>query len=56
MEENSRHEKIEGAVPAPKLSRSEKWDNFWYYHKWHVVVAIFVIIALTVLSFRGDKP
>ena len=49
MEEN-RYEKIEGAVPAPKLSKSEWWDNFWYYHKWHVVVAIFVIIAITITT------
>lgn len=49
MEEN-RYEKIEGAVPAPKLSKSEKWDNFWYYYKWHVVVAIFLIIAITITT------
>lgn len=22
----------------------KKWDNFWFYHKWHVVIAIVVII------------
>ena len=26
-------------APAP-MTRRQKWDNFWFYHKWHVVAAV----------------
>ena len=26
----------------------EKLDNFWFYHKWHIIISIFVIFALVV--------
>ena len=22
-----------------QLTKEEKWKNWWYYHKWHVVIA-----------------
>lgn len=27
---------------SPKL----KWDNFWFYHKWHVLVAIAIVLLV----------
>lgn len=35
-------------APAP-MTRRQKWDNFWFYHKWHVVAA--VVAALLVAGF-----
>ena len=26
----------------------KKLDNFWFYHKWHVLVAVFIVFVLTV--------
>ena len=35
-------------VDTPK----KKWDNFWFYHKWHVVIA--VIAVLLIVFFIHD--
>lgn len=37
----------------------EWFDNFWFYHKWHVLAALFVIFVLTVCIFQSctrEKP
>ena len=34
------------------MTRSEKLSNFWYYHKWHTIVALFVVITLIICSFQ----
>lgn len=31
----------------------DKWENFWYYYKYHVIAAIFVIVMIVV--FIHDK-
>ena len=31
----------------------KKFDNFWYYHKWHVIVAIFLIFAIVVCTVQA---
>lgn len=31
----------------------EKFDNFWYYYKWHVIAAIFIIFVLAVCIFQS---
>ena len=28
------------------------WDGFWYYHKWHTIIAIFVILVLGICIFQ----
>lgn len=36
-----------------------KWDNFWYYHKWHVVIGIVVaavVIGSVVSSLKTVRP
>ena len=33
-------------------SRKAKWENFWFYHKWHVLIVIAVI--LTAVFFIHD--
>lgn len=36
-----------------KQALQDKWENFWYYHKYHVIAAIFVIFMIAV--FINDK-
>ena len=31
----------------------KKLDNFWYYYKWHVIVALFVIFAVVVCTVQA---
>lgn len=35
-----------------EMGFKEKLDNFWYYHKWHTIVALFVILAIIVCSLQ----
>lgn len=28
-----------------KTNAKAKWENFWYYYKWHVIIGIFVFIV-----------
>lgn len=40
-----------GAEAAPKTPKS-KWQNFWYYHKWHMLAAF--LVAALVIGFTHD--
>lgn len=31
----------------------KKFDNFWYYHKWHVIVGIVLIFAIVVCTVQA---
>ena len=33
------------------LTREEKWRNWWYYHKWHVVICIFCLIIMVNIGY-----
>ena len=47
--------RAEQAVKTPK----GKWNNFWFYHKWHVVigvVAAVIVIATVVSSMKTVQP
>jgi hypothetical protein len=35
-----------------KLHGSQKFENFWYHYKWHTIVSVFVVIALTILTLQ----
>lgn len=37
--------------PRPPLTPKEKWQNFWFYYKWHVVVAV-VVLLLVIFTVR----
>lgn len=44
-----------------ELTRKEKWKNWWYYHKWHVITGIivlfcFVDLAADALQAHRDQP
>lgn len=28
-------------------TKKSKWDNFWFYHKWHVIIAV-IVVAIAV--------
>ncbi len=34
------------------MTAKEKLSNFWYYHKWHTVVALFLIFTLVICSVQ----
>ena len=35
----------------PKTEFGKKLDNFWYYHKWKVIAAIFVVFVLAICVY-----
>ena len=48
---NERNEKI---IPAyePGSNFSKKLDNFWYHHKWKVIIIGFIVITVLVCSVQ----
>ncbi len=49
---------MEEKYPCPEMNWKQKLSNFWYYHKWMVIVcsffAAFVLIATVQLIFKND--
>jgi hypothetical protein len=46
------------AEVKPQTQKS-KWENFWYYHKWHVIAGVFIlfVVLFTVYDFCSkEKP
>ncbi len=53
MEENKiKEEKPQGGELSFEASFGRRFENFWYYHKWHTLVAAFLIFAFVFLSFN----
>ena len=50
-------DKLQGGEIAVGGSWKSKWDNFWFYHKWHVLAAVFVVfvVLVCVLQSRENK-
>lgn len=42
----------ENPPEAQPKTPKEKWDNFWYYHKWHLVIG--AVAAVLVIYFVHD--
>lgn len=43
--------------PAPMQNTpKKKWENFWYYHKWHVVVLLFVLFLAFIMIRDAMSP
>ena len=40
-------DKLHGDI-AIKSPWKSKWDNFWFYHKWHILIGAFIILVLLV--------
>lgn len=38
--------------PKQPMSRKEKWSNFWFYHKWHILITAVALVI--VASFVHD--
>ena len=51
MEENKSNSRF-GDGPEIKSETVEKFSNFWYYYKWHTIVAIFIVFVVTVCSLQ----
>jgi len=32
------------------MTFKEKWDNYWYYYKFHTIFGLFIVIVLTILT------
>lgn len=46
-------EELEPTPPAPPpTTPGEKWENFWYHHKWKVIIIGFLAIALGVILWQ----
>lgn len=33
---------------APPQTPKQKWENYWYYYKFHTIVSVFIIAVLTI--------
>ena len=49
MEENKNTYGADVKMKSPMLERLE---NFWYYHKWHTIVAVFLVVAIVIMSLQ----
>lgn len=51
MEENKREEEYGSdiKIKSPLLT---KLENFWYYYKWHSLIALFIILVVTVCTVQ----
>lgn len=62
MDQNREPErdKLEGGDLHVKHGRAWRWfDNFWYHHKWHTIIAaigIFAVLFLTLSTCRRSEP
>ncbi|MBQ7321029.1 MAG: hypothetical protein IJW99_02935 [Clostridia bacterium] len=50
-------DKLRGDAIVVEGDWKAKLDNFWFYHKWHILIAAFVVFVLTVclLQSRENK-
>ena len=46
---NIKPEDLQPEQPKHEMTGKEKRENFWFYHKWHVIVGN--VAAMMVLSF-----
>ncbi len=40
------------ARPGERRSFSEVLENFWYYHKWHSIIALFLVFAVVISTLQ----
>ena len=45
-----KEEKYEGAELRSPFFKW--WDNFWYHYKWHSLIALFLVLALTICTVQ----
>ena len=44
---NIKPEDLQPEQPKHEMTGKEKRENFWFYHKWHVIVGIVAAVLLT---------
>ena len=52
MQENQTYTQDSGRPVQKKMNLREWLDNFWYHYKWHSLVALFLVFAITVCSLQ----
>lgn len=57
MEHQQRHEndKLQGGDIAVGGRWKSKWDNFWFYHKWHILLGLFIALVLLVCLMQSRE-
>lgn len=48
-------DKLQGGDISIKSPWKSKWDNFWFYHKWHVLLGIFIALVLLVCILQSRE-
>ena len=51
--ENRNEEKLSGGEIAFGGSWRSKLENFWFYHKWHLLITVFVIFVILVCVLQS---
>ena len=41
--------------PPQPMTRRQKWDNFWFYHKWHVIIGVAVALENRLREFLQQE-
>ena len=36
--------------PQINDDKKKKWDNFWYYYKYHVLAGVFVLVCIIIFG------
>lgn len=52
--ENNREKLPDGGIDLSS-GAGGKLSNFWYYHKWHLLIAVFVVVVLLVCILQGRE-
>ncbi len=50
--EDTGYEKLPDRGIIPQSERMKKFDNFWYYNKWKIIVIAFVLIVFLVCALQ----
>lgn len=48
---NIKPEDIQPDKPAEPMTKKQKWENFWFYYRWHVVAGTFVILLIVLFAY-----
>ena len=56
---NHRNDRENDKLQGGEIAVGGRWrsvlDNFWFYHKWHVLLVIFIVLVLTVCILQGRE-
>ncbi len=49
------NDKLQGGEIAVGGNFKSKWDNFWFYHKWKVLLGAFVLVVIVVCLLQSRE-